>query len=150
VLRKLYVRNLVLADGPLAQGFVEFVEQHYLVISHPDELVLHLKIVNKFVSHFQEVVNRFDEFLSMSLHEVCLVGLEHEVLVEFASLLGEEPSDHFYLRISSEQIRVFKLCSIFGVVPHKKLSQVNAGVESVSNALVNLVYRQLKTEINTI
>ena len=69
----------------------------------------------------------------MQLRKSVVVGLQHEVLVDFWALGEEEAADLLHLGVFREKLLILGLCSVLRVASHQELSQEDAGVKALSD-----------------
>lgn len=97
------------------------------------------EVLAQFVVNFKEFVEGVNKLFNVAGNEVALVGLQHEVLVDALTLDVEEAPELLDASVLPENILILILRAVGRVVPHQVLGQVNAGIESLSNAFVNRV-----------
>lgn len=100
------------------------------------EVWLPLEVLLQFSLHLQEAVQRLDVILDLFLGEVGLVGLDAEVLVDAILPIAEEPPDLFGPGKLLEELLIFILVTVHGVVAHQILSKEDARVESLLDVKV--------------
>ncbi len=101
-------------------------------------MIIGVEEVSEFTCHLEQPVDLFDKVAGVFLAEGIVVALQHKVLVDLCPFHNEEAPDLLRLRITPEKLLVLALVTIFGVIAHQELGKENAGVEALTDRLVNV------------
>lgn len=83
--------------------------------------------------HFKHGIDLFHEIPRVFFVEAIVISLQHEVLIDLRTLGQEETTDLLNLGIFGEELLVFCLSSMLGVISHQEFCEENAGIETLSD-----------------
>lgn len=103
----------------------------------------------KFAVHFQKVVQTFDVFSDSCFGKVGLVRLNAKVFVDLLLFHLKESSDLFNPRKLLERLRKLQgVWRVLRVVSHEELSQVDARIEPIFDALVDFAFFRVNQSVD--
>ena len=144
-LREVFVREVVLLDGPLGESVIEGIEADSLIGVDLRPELLNIESFDQLAVHKQEQVQGRDVRGDVALAEVGVELLQGEVLEDLGALRLEEATDFLDSGELLEKVSVLKLGAVLRVVSHQVLSQEDARVESLADARVNFICAIVKT-----